>query len=314
MPEIHVRKATLDDSAAISTLFRAHITTWQRINDEGRVEDVTYASLTVYQRWLHGGPWMSVETGAIHLSHLLCGAGLPLVAVVNGAVQAYAELYHSHEPAPFGINLSMTHPLVLPGCEQSGLEDALIRYALEQARALRCQRFTVTLAVHEHRVFYERQGLTQLATNRRYTLPARTGQGFYRAVEHPNPDARQIENWFMPVGRVSSSRQQWETIWPRTWESLPETQQQHTHRLNINAAGQVALVCCQQQLYAPRSVDVYCWSPKPLTAQLLTAIRDWAHREGYRTLVLSVLENMVKTLGPEAEADGYTQAVYAAEV
>ena len=47
---------------------------------------------------------------------------------------------------------------------------------------------------------------------------------------------------------------------------------------------------------------------------MLTALRDWTHREGYRTLVMFVSEETAKTLGPEAEADGYYQDVFAVDV
>ena len=57
--------------------------------------------------------------------------------------------------------------------------------------------------------------------------------------------------------------------------------------------------------YDPRSADLYSWSPKPISTQLLSAIRDWAHREGYRSLWLMVTEDTAKTLGPDAEPDPY---------
>ena len=62
MNSIHMRGAALDDTQAISALFRSHIAVWQRLNAGGQVEDVSYDSLTIYDRWMHGGPWMSGET------------------------------------------------------------------------------------------------------------------------------------------------------------------------------------------------------------------------------------------------------------
>src|SRR5438105_2932338 len=106
---INIRQACLDDTQAISALFRAPINVWQRLNERGQVQDVDYSALTIYERWLHGGPWMSVETGAIQLSHVLRGAGAALVAELNGQVCAYAEAYHNIEPSPFGDNLSLAH-------------------------------------------------------------------------------------------------------------------------------------------------------------------------------------------------------------
>lgn len=49
----------------ISALFRARIGVWQRLDETGRVEDMPYEALTLVERWLHGGAWMSIETGAI---------------------------------------------------------------------------------------------------------------------------------------------------------------------------------------------------------------------------------------------------------
>jgi hypothetical protein len=66
----------------------------------------------------------------------------------------------------------------------------------------------------------------------------------------------------------------------------------------------------QQALYNPRSLDVYCWSPRAIGVALLMALRDWAHREGYRSLSLLVAQESVNALGADAEADGYVQDVW----
>ncbi|MFN8527690.1 MAG: hypothetical protein U0670_03660 [Anaerolineae bacterium] len=79
------------------------------------------------------------------------------------------------------------------------------------------------------------------------------------------------------------------------------------HRLKLSAAGQEAYIVCQQGLYNPRAAEVYCWTPKPLTVQLIASIKDWAHRESYRTLSMLVADEAVKALGTDAEADGYMQ-------
>ncbi|MBI5669525.1 MAG: hypothetical protein HZC41_16095 [Chloroflexi bacterium] len=311
METMQVRPATLDDTQAISALFRSRITTWQRLNPQGQVEDVPYTALTIYERWLHGGPWMSVETGALQLSHLLRGAGMPVVAETNGQVRGYSEAYHGVEPEPFGDHLHIAHLTV--AADGDSLKDAMLGHWREQAPSLRCRRVTATCAANDAdgQALYERHGLSRLSRIQRFSLPARTGQVFYKATDHPAANPSQINGWYMQVGRFSSARQQWETLWPRTWYALPELRSQRAHRLHFLVAGQEAYVYCQQQLYEPRSADVYCWTPKPFSSQVLTAIRDWAHREGYRTLVLAVPDETVKLLGNEAEPDGYIQDTYA---
>jgi GNAT superfamily N-acetyltransferase len=277
---------------------------------------VPYETLSVYERWLHGGPWMSVETGAIQLNHLLLGAGFPLAAERDGQILAYVEAYRGVEPAPFGDHIHLGYLVVRSGATNTGLEHALLSHLIELAKAFKCERFTANCVANdaETGALYAQFGMQPIARVERASLPARTGQGFYRAVEHTNADAAQINDWHMPVGRLGSACQQWETLWPPLWNAIPEIRGRRTHRVHFSAAGQEAFICCQQQLYEPRSADLYCWSPKPLSGQLLTAIRDWSHREGYRTLVMAVAPDTLKTLGAEAESDGYYQDVYALDV
>lgn len=316
MNSIHMRGATLDDTQAISALFRTHISVWQRLNAAGNVEDVAYDSLTIYERWLHGGPWMSVETAAIHLSHLLRGAGIPLVVEAEGKIAAYAEVFRGSEPEPYSDHYHLSLVMIDPDFANAGLQDVILNDLLEQARIARLTRVTANCIAGDvtTQSLYSRHGMSILSRVQRYNLPAKSGQGFYKVVEHLDDSAQQINNWFMPVGRLGSARQQWETLWPQTWYAIAEMRERRTHRLHFSASGQEALVYCQQKLYAPRAVEVYLWSPKPLTTQLLTALRDWTHREGYRTLVLSVPDETAKVLSAEAEADGYYEDVYGVNV
>ena len=62
---MRVRQATLDDTQQIVALFSGRVPVWQRLGERGQVEDLPYDALTIYERWLHGGAWMSLETGAI---------------------------------------------------------------------------------------------------------------------------------------------------------------------------------------------------------------------------------------------------------
>jgi hypothetical protein len=259
---------------------------------------------------------MSIETGAIQLNHLLLGAGIPFVAEVEGRMVAYVESYHGIEPSPFGDHLHLGHRLVSQSDTTGDTGVALLSHLLEAARTLRCARLTANCLANdtETTALYTGFGMQHLTRVVRVSLPARTGQVFYRAVEHPNADAAQINDWYMPIGQLGSARQQWETLWPPLWNAVPEIRERRTHRVYFSAAGQEAFLCCQQQLYDVRSADVYCWSPKPLSGQVLTAIRDWAHREGYRTLVMVVTPETLKILGTEAEADGYYQDVYAVDL
>ena len=323
MTQGHIRGARLDDAGAISALFRARIGVWQRMDADGSVEDLPYDALTIYERWLHGdghsNPWMSIETAAIWLSHLLRGAGMPLVVDADGTVIAYAEVYHGVEPPPYGDHLHLAYLVTHPDADEAALKDRLMRHLPGMAESQGCERVAVTVPGFDSdsAAFYSRYGMKALARIRRYSIPARTGQSFYKATEHLDPDPAQITGWRMSLGRLQSARQQWETFWPGLWDAIPEMASRRIHRLRVNASGHDAFICCHQQLYLPRSASIYAWSPRPISGPLLIAIRDWAHREGYRTLVLALAddaEEVQKLLGPDAEAEPHHYEIHAAEV
>ncbi len=92
---ITVRLATLADTAAITEIYKTDVPTWERLDYAGELVPVSYESLSLYERWQHGGPWMSIETCSVHLNRLLAGSGFPLVAEFDGKVLAEAEVYES---------------------------------------------------------------------------------------------------------------------------------------------------------------------------------------------------------------------------
>ncbi len=311
LTELDVRLAILDDAQAICDLARSRIGVWQRMTPSGQVENVSYASLSIYERWLHGGPWMSLETGALQLSQLRLGSGIPVVVVADdGTIRAYAELYGGNEQPPYGRHLHLGHFTVNAA---PAARDALFAWIVDYAQQNRYERVTVNCAVNDEAVidYYTQRGMTAIDEMQRLVLPAKAGQVFYKAVEHLNPDPSQIDGWHMCIGRLGSARYQWEALWPRTWDVIPQIQARKTHRLSLNAAGNEAYVLVRQQLYRPRLADVFCWTPKPPTGQLITAIRDWAQREGYRKLVMPTITDAVKTLGLDAEPDGYRENIFA---
>jgi hypothetical protein len=303
----HIRAARLDDTQAIAALFQQQIPVWQRVTADGRVQNVPYDSLTIYERWTHGGPWMSIETGAIHLSRLLRGAGMTLLAEADGQISAYAEVYPGEEPAPFGPHLHLGHLIYRDDINSA---KALLRTLIDIAQS-NSSKLTVSLASGEESTdpLYSELRLQPLTTVQRHHLPARTGQGFYKVNEHHNSSTAQIEGWQMPVGRLESARQHWEELWPRVWEIMPEIRGRQVHRLYFSASGHEAFVCCQQQLN-PRGADIYVWSSRTMSSQLLTAIRDWAHRQNYRTLSCTVTSEVAKILGPGVEVDPVTRSIY----
>lgn len=293
---MQIRQATLDDTRAISDLFRHRIERWQRMNPSGQVDDLPYAELSIYERWLHGGPWMSLETGALWLSHLIQSRILPLVLEDSGDLRGYAVAYPGDEPQPFGSHWHIGELMTVP--DDDDTHDALLQELIQRAEP--AGRITVSCTAYDDttQALYKRYAFSAVQTVQQVQVSAQGGSvGFYKVTPHPQADYEQIRGWRMPLGRTESARQHWNELWPALWEAIPRMSDRRLHRLHFSVSGQVAFVCCQQQLYNPRSARVYCWTPKPMSSQLLNAIRDWAYKEGYRTLILEVSEAIAEMLG-----------------
>jgi len=80
---MRIRKATLDDVEGIVEVHTAR-------------EDLS--GLSVEERYLRGGPWMSIETLAIHLNDILLDNQLIAVAEINGKIIGEVEVLFSEEP------------------------------------------------------------------------------------------------------------------------------------------------------------------------------------------------------------------------
>jgi hypothetical protein len=302
---MQIRQATLDDVQGISWLFRAQIERWQRINTSGQVEDLPYDELTIYERWLHGGAWMTTETGAIWLSHLLRGAGTPLVLVDGKHIVGYSETYSGSEPDPFLHHTHISALISAPASPADGRE-VLLQHLLE--KTTRGTRITAGSSPYDQDrlSLYRRYGFAEMLQVQQMNISAVSGSiGFYQSNEHNNPDPNQIKGWMMPVGRKESARCHWEQSWTNLWQGIPELVEQRTHRQRFAASGQEAFVYFQQHLYIPRAAEICCWTQKPLSGQLVSAIRDWAYRQGYRSLLLTVTEAAARVLGSDVEMTPY---------
>lgn len=305
-----VRNATMDDIRHIVRLFTDQIQTWQRINPDNQAETVDYQALNLYERWGHGvtmgaEAWMSIETGALLLSYLLTNGCVALVATDNdGLVIGYLEAYFGDEPH-YAKHWHIYH---LVGAS-ADVEQALIAHLKQEQRGV---RLTMTRSAYDRDGGEKLKalGFSSYSRTEQYTLVAQTGRGFYQVTPKPEATFAKIANWMMPVGRVQSAATHWHLLWSNIWRAVIGQADRLNHYLFFSVSGHDAYVLIKTQPYAQRTADVYCWSAKPLTTPLLVAIRDWAYREGYRTLVFTVSPETAKLLPHDAEMTPYKFDIY----
>lgn len=63
-----IRIAKLEDTNGVVEVHCSDVEEWYHYENGQRREPDSYDNLTLKERYLHGGPWMSIETCAIHSS------------------------------------------------------------------------------------------------------------------------------------------------------------------------------------------------------------------------------------------------------
>lgn len=280
---ITVRLALLQDVQTIVAVHTSHVTEWKRIDRQ--YIPTSYDELPLFERWQHGGPWMSVETCAVHIHRLLAGSGTPLVAELDGRVLAEAEVYESDEAAPFNRCLHLATVCTHQSNLKRGLGSALLTYIAQMAGLMGCRRVTLAQAANvELPSFYAERGFRLMHSARRIQFSTHTGRAVFQSAPFTNTDPAQIKGWHMPLGRYQAARQEWEALFPHEWAAgIPELIDARMAHLKLTVAGQNALVYLRES-DEPGVCDLACWSARPLTAPLVTALRDCAAREGFSTI------------------------------
>lgn len=310
MAQITVRQAILADAAAISALHNATISEWTRRLPDGSSAPAAPEELSLFERWLVGGPWTSVEMCAVHIANLLRVAdGIPIVAEIDGQVGAEAELFIWREPEPFGHHINISKLTVHPAWAGENLAGALVSYIHNIAQAIRARRITVADAEADA-AFYEAQHFARAHTGQRHLIATQTGRVFYQAAELKNFDPAQIANWHMPLGRLQSARQEWDRMAPDFWNSVPEIVEVESARLHLTVTGQEAFALMQQDREIRDRVHAFVWTRRPINSLLLMALRDWAAQHDYREIAAFVWDYVLPQLEVDTARDPYTQVLY----
>ncbi len=310
MSQITVRQATLADAASITALHNLNVDSWTRRRLNGEDVPVDYGDLTLFERWQNGGPWASVEMCAVHLANLLRGSdGIPLIAEIEGKVGAEAEVFIGHEPEPFGHHINVSKLVVHPEFDHVGLGSALLTYILQIGEAIRCKRVTVADGEADA-ALYEHHRFTRSHIGQRLAITTQGGRVFYKASDLKTFDPAQITGWHMPLGRCQNAREEWDRMPPGFWNSVPEIVEIESARLHITVTGQEAYALMQQDRDDPTQVHAFVWTKRPVNSLLIMALRDWATRQDYTTLVTFAWDYVLPLLEVDLAEQGETQYLY----
>lgn len=305
MAEILVRQATLADTFAITDIHCSNVDggVFTRRNFDGTRTPVPYEELSLFERYMSGGPWMSVEMCAVWLAHLLRhGDEIPLVAEADGIVLGEAEITIGNEPQPYGRHLSIA---TLKVHRQAGedlqhaLEHALMEYVKEMARVMRVQHVLAPHPVPND--LYQQHQFQALIVRRQAIVTAKEGRVVYKALPVTDFGPEQIDGWYMPYGRFQSARHEWAHIWPGFWNGVPELVEPETARFVIDLSGQRGIYFLRQDRYLPNRAEAYLWTERPLSSHMVSATRDRAARLGYNELAFYTDDKTIAMMESEVK-------------
>ncbi|MBZ0304986.1 MAG: GNAT family N-acetyltransferase [Anaerolineae bacterium] len=300
-----VRQATLNDVQAVTRLYQSQIETWYDLQQQ----PADYESLSLYERWRHGGPWYSIETCAVWLAHLLQeNDAIPLVAELDGQVVGQAEVFIGKEPDPYGHHINISTLSVLKTAEGEGVGEALVEYIEQMASVIQCKR--VTVANPRPPEFYESLGFQPLIERFSVVMPAAEGRVFYKARDLNDSAALQISGWFMPLGRFQNAREECERMRWFIWNGIPPLVEGDWQGLTLELTGQPGILHLHQHRDNAARVTARLWTKNPVSTHILTAARDRAARMGYESII-TLVDASVLTLLKDAESVAPSRWLYA---
>jgi len=159
--KLDIRLATLDDVKGITDVHCSDIDKWFKI-EQGKKVAVPYDRLSIWERYEHGGPWMSIETCAIHLNYLLLAGQYPIVAEMEGRIIGELELYAGQEKGVLGKTAFMDILEVHKNFRRRGVGRKLVDFANKIAEEMNCE--TLSVWPDENAIpFYKKCGIDKKA-------------------------------------------------------------------------------------------------------------------------------------------------------
>lgn len=149
-----IRTAGLDDVVGIHEVHKSDISEWRHLDGS----PAAFERLSVLERYLHGGPWMSPESCAVYVNELILAGTPPIVAVRAGRVVGEMELLFGLDRPELGKAACLSILYVHRSARGQGVGRALIAEAVRRGRALACRTLETTDPEPEAIPFYRRLG------------------------------------------------------------------------------------------------------------------------------------------------------------
>ncbi len=280
-----IRKASLEDVRGIVETYCSGIGKWYRIVNGEKIE-ASYEELSIFERWSHGGPWMTIETCSIHLNYVIVNNQYPLVAVLDDKIVGELELYIGYEKGLLGRHGYIDVLEVHKNYRGRGIGRSLVEKAVEIARENNCE--TIAVWPDPNAIgFYKKIGLNQILYNIKYVEiyleniepidPSRLG---YR--EFPE-EYSVLENWYFVSPRIESSYVAW---LKSRWDYAVELEKTKSYEAYIEPD----TVFIMEEIWGEKdTASLYLWiRDKELLEEILNTLLGIAKHYGFKALRILV--------------------------
>jgi GNAT superfamily N-acetyltransferase len=267
-----VREATLDDVQDIVSVY---------LTNPDRPFDQPVKHLSIAERYSYGGPWMSVETCAIHLNNVLAWGHTPLVVEEGSRVVAETEFYIGRDVPPFGRTLDISVLYVHAEWQRRSAGSLLMEAMIDRARMAGCDRITVNTGP-ESQGFYRRFGFA-------HALDLQVIRCDVAPMNSPSVCELYVPRAFeaqpggaLWIGRFLSPAQKWREIvdaFERREAILPQDAGRPAP-VGISSTGKGFTGFLIPGWGNPARARVHCWAERP-TREMVSSLLAEARRAGY---------------------------------
>ncbi len=281
----YVRAATKRDAPGICQVYRSEVDSWYRTLPDGSQVPSKYEDLSLFERFLHGGPWMDLEGCSAHLRGVLASGQWPLVAIEGDRVVGEMEVVVGPDRR-WGRTAHMDVLNVERGFQRKGAGRALVLDARRRAKDAGC----VTLTTNPEATaveFYRKCGLVNvLARQQELSLPVEVAgtEGTFEILPGPILSFAPLEPLDHVLGRFQTSF----ANWVRSQWSVPSLADRLQQEEGAIPSQRAYYRLCQSAR-RETSVSLYAWAPD--ASELPDLLRSCVRRAkalGYDTVETTV--------------------------
>jgi len=283
-----VREATLDDTQDIVAVYQTN-------PDRPFVQPTE--NLSISERYGYGGPWMSVESCAIHLNNMLAWDHVPLVVEEEGKVIAETEFYIGEDIPPLGTTLDISVLYVHKEFQRQGAGSLLMQEMLSRAKKKKCNYMTVSGGTGAPG-FYARFGFSHILNLEAVDCGIPQQINACTCTSYTPADFEKLPKGILWIGRFLSPCQKWQEIVDaiNKRDAILKERASWPRPVGRYSKSDGFLSFFVPEWGNKSKADVYCWSEE-LTRKIVSELLSHARLEGYSHVCLLCHPEVAKLAG-----------------